>query len=135
MQPNIATSRANVATSEANVATSSSNIAPSEANIATSKANIATDFLAENKRLIDSIVAPKVKPKMSPKEVRECIIEACIVEHSIEELAALLHKTPKHLRNRYIPNMVAECILLRTKPFHSPGQTYMTNPKYKNNSN
>ncbi len=128
---NVATSEANVATSGANVATSAANVATSSSNIATSEANIATDFLAENKRLIDSIVAPKVKPKMSPKEVRECIIEACIVEHSIEELAALLHKTPKHLRNRYIPNMVAECILLRTKPFHSPGQTYMTNPKYK----
>ena len=125
--------RPNVATSGANIATSGANIATSGANIATSGANIATDFLAENKRLIDSIVAPKIKLRMTKSQIRECIIEACIVEHSIEELAILLHKTPAYLRNFIIPDMVAECILLRTKPFHSPGQTYMTNPKYKKN--
>ena len=38
-------------------------------------------------------------------------------------------KTPAHLRNRFIPNLVADGILLPTKPRHTKGQTYMTNPK------
>lgn len=124
---NDATSLTNVATSIANDATSPANVAT---NVATSPVNVATEPLAENKRFIDSIVAPKVKAKMSPAQLRECIIEACLVEHSVEELAALLHKAPKHLRNRYIPDLVAEGILLPTKPRHSPGQSYFTNPKY-----
>ena len=124
---NDATSLTNVATLTANDATSPANVAT---NVATSPVNVATEPLAENKRFIDSIVAPKVKAKMSPAQLRECIIEACLVEHSVEELAALLHKAPKHLRNRYIPDLVAEGILLPTKPRHSPGQSYFTNPKY-----
>ena len=99
------------------------------ANVVTGNLNIATDHLAENKRIVDEIVKKKVHSKMSPAQIRECIIEACIVEHSIEELALLLNKAPAHLRNRCIPNLVADGTLLRTKPSHTPGQTYMTNPK------
>ena len=130
---NVATSSANDATSGNNIATSEGNVATSPANVATSSSNVATEPLTENKRIIDSIVAPKVKAKMSPAQLRECIIEACIVEHSVEELASLLQKAPKHLSNRYIPDLVAEGILLPTKPRHSPGQSYFTNPKYRNN--
>lgn len=66
---------------------------------------------------------------MTEKQLKECIIEACYVEHSVEELAKLLQKSESHLRNRFITNMVADGILLRTKLEHSIGQTYMTNPK------
>lgn len=120
--------RANDATSLANVATSLANVAT---DVATSLANVATDPLSENKRIIDSMVAEKVKAKMSSQQLRECIIEACIVEHSVDELATLLNKAPKYLRNNYIPDLVSDGILLPTKPRHSPGQTYITNPKYK----
>ena len=33
------------------------------------------------------------------------------------------------LSAEFITNMVADGTLLRTKPSHTPGQTYMTNPK------
>jgi predicted HTH transcriptional regulator len=105
------------------------NVATGNTNVATGNLNVATDHLAENKRIVDEIVKRKVHSKMSPAQIKECIIEACIVEHSIEELALLLNKTPAHLRNRFIPNLVADGILLPTKPRHTKGQTYMTNPK------
>lgn len=105
------------------------NVATGSTNVATGNLNVATDHLAENKRIVDEIVKKKVHSKMSPAQIRECIIEACIVEHSIEELALLLNKAPAHLRNRFIPNLVADGILLPTKPRHTKGQTYMTNPK------
>ena len=66
---------------------------------------------------------------MTKEQLRECIIDACVVDHSIDELAALLKKSPDYLQNSVIPELVADGILLRTKPRHSPGQTYMTNPK------
>jgi len=129
---NIATSGDNIATSEGNVAT---NIATSEDNIATSDSNIATshDYTAQNKKIIDSIVKPKIKPRMKKEQIVDCIIEACIVEHTIDELADLLNKTSAYLRNFIIPDLVADGILLPTKPRHSPGQSYFTNPKYRNN--
>ncbi len=105
------------------------NVATGTTNVATGNLNVATDHLEENKRIVDEIVKRKVHSKMSPVQIKECIIEACIVEHSIEELALLLNKTPAHLRNRFIPNLVADGILLPTKPRHTKGQTYMTNPK------
>ena len=125
---NIASSAGNIATSHPNVAT---NVASEGKNIATSSHSIATDYLTANKRLIDSIVAPKVKNWMRKEQIRECIIEACIVEHSLEELGELLHKAPAYLRNFIIPDMLDDGILLPTKPRHSPGQTYFTNPKYR----
>ena len=100
-------------------------------NIGTSNNNIATDNLAKNKRFVDRIVKRKVKARMTEKQIQECIVEVCIVEHSVEELAQLLQKSVTHIRNHFITEMVADGILLRTKPSHSPGQTYMTNPKYK----
>ena len=99
-------------------------------NIGTSNDNIATDHLAENKRIVDKIVKKKVKPRMTKEQLRECIIEACIVDHSINELATLLKKNSDYLQNSIIPELVADGILLRTKPSHSPGLTYMTNPKH-----
>lgn len=132
---NIATSTRNEATSEPNRATSSPNRATNDAtmdaNRATSDTNKATDHLAENRSIIDSIIAPRVTSKMTPAQLRECIIDACIVEHSVDELADLLHKTPKYLRDKFIPELVADGILLPTKPRHSPRQSYFTNPKYK----
>lgn len=128
---NDATSTLNVATSAANVATSTANVATSADNIATSADNVATSPLDENKRFIDGIVAHKVKAKMSANELIACIVEACLVEHSVDELGALLNKSPKHLSDRFIPKLVEDGILLPTKPRHSPGQTYITNPKYK----
>lgn len=98
-------------------------------NIGTSDHNVDTDHLTENKRIVDRIVKKKVKPRMSKEQLRECIIEVCIVDHSIDELATLLRKSPDYLLNFVIPDLVADGILLRTKPSHSPGQTYMTNPK------
>lgn len=112
-----------------NIGTSKTNVATKSSNVATDSPNVATDFLAENKRIVDEIVKKKVHSKMSPQLIKECIIEACIVEHSVDELAKLLNKVPGHLRNRFIPELVADGILLPTKPRHSPGQTYMTNPK------
>ena len=132
---NIATSTRNEATSEPNRATSGSNRATNDAtmdaNRATSDTNKATDHLAENRSIIDSIIASRVTSKMTPAQLRECIIDACIVEHSVDELADLLHKTPKYLRDKFIPELVADGILLPTKPCHSPRQSYFTNPKYK----
>ena len=87
------------------------------------------DYLANNKRIIDRKVAKKVNKRMSEQQLKECIIEACYVEHSVEELAKLLQKSESHLRNRFITDMVADGILLRTKQEHSVGQTYITNPK------
>ena len=87
------------------------------------------DYLAANKRIIDRKVARKVKKRMTEQQLKECIIEACYVEHSVEELAKLLKKSKSHIRNRFITNMVADGILLRTKSGHSLDQTYMTNPK------
>ena len=134
--PNVATNDASVSRNDAtlsgNIATSGQSIATSDQNIATSSHSIATDYLTANKRLIDSIVAPKVKKWMRKEQIRECIIEACIVEHSLEELGELLHKAPAYLRNFIIPDMLDDGILLPTKPRHSPGQTYFTNPKYRN---
>ena len=98
-------------------------------NIGTSGDNVATDHLVENKRIVDRLVKKKVKPRMTKEQLRECIIEVCIVDHSIDELATLLGKSPDYLQNSIIPDLVADGILLRTKPSHSPGQTYMTNPK------
>lgn len=98
-------------------------------NIGTSGNNVATDFLAKNKRIVDRIVKKKVKPRMTKEQLRECIIEVCVVDHSIDELARLLKKSPDYLQNSVIPDLVADGILLRTKPSHTPGQTYMTNPK------
>ena len=112
-----------------NIGTGQPNVATKSSNVATDSPNVATDCLAENKRIVDEIVKKKVHSKMSPQQIKECIIEACIVEHSVDELAKLLNKAPGHLRNRFIPELVAEGILLPTKPRHSPGQTYMTNPK------
>ena len=142
---NDATSLSNDATDNSNVATnlgtndvsntlidsvnSANNIGTSKTNVATKSSNVATNLLAENKRVVDEIVKKKVHSKMSPQQIKECIIEACVVEHSIDELAKLLNKVPGHLRNRFIPELVADGILLRTKPSHTPGQTYMTNPK------
>jgi hypothetical protein len=68
---------------------------------------------------------------MTKEQLQECIIEACVVDHSIDELATLLKKSSDYLQNSIIPELVADGILLRTKPSHSPQQTYMTNPKYK----
>lgn len=127
-ESNMASERANMAT---NIASESPNVASEKPNVASERANVATDHLEENKRLIDSIVAPKVKPRMTSEQIRECIIEACIVEHSTEELGALLHKAPAHLRNRFIPDLVAEGKLLPTKLRHAHNQTYITNPKYR----
>ena len=87
------------------------------------------DYLVANKRIIDRKVARKVKKRMTEQQLKECIIEACYVEHSVEELAKLLKKSESHIRNRFITNMVADGILLRTKPEYSLDQTYMTNPK------
>lgn len=98
-------------------------------NIGTSGDNVATDHLVENKRIVDRLVKKKVKPRMTKEQLRECIIEVCIVDHSIDELATLLRKSPDYLQNSIIPDLVSDGILLRTKPSHSPGQTYMTNPK------
>lgn len=98
-------------------------------NIGTSGDNVATDHLVENKRIVDRLVKKKVKSRMTKEQLRECIIEVCIVDHSIDELATLLRKSPDYLQNSIIPDLVADGILLRTKPSHSPGQTYMTNPK------
>ena len=132
--PNDATLAANVATNDAtsagNDATSSANVATNDA---TSPANDATskDYLARNKAIIDSFVKPKIKPRMKPEQIRELILEACVVEHSIEELAELLHKSVTHIRNRFITDLVADGVLLPTKPRHSPGQSYFTNPKHK----
>ena len=100
-------------------------------NIGTSAPNIATDHLAENRRIVDRIVKRKVKLRMTKEQLHECIIEACIVDHTIDELATLLKKNADYLQNSIIPELVADGILLRTKPSHTPGQTYMTNPKYK----
>ena len=128
--PNVATNLGtNIGTSDNNIGTSSNNIGTSDNNIGTSGNNIATDHLAENKRIVDEIVSIKVKPWMRKKQIQDCIIEACIVDHSIDELAKLLKKSPDDLLNFVIPELVADGILLRTKPSHTPGQTYMTNPK------
>lgn len=154
---NIGTSHNNIATSDNNIATSDNNIATPSTNDATPLSNdatphpndatprpndatphpndatphlVATDHLAENKRIIDDLVKPKVKLRMTNMQIRELIIEACIVEHSVEELAQLLHKSVTHIRNRFITEMVADGILLPTKKSHTPGQTYMTNPKH-----
>ena len=133
--PNVATNLGtNIATNDGSnalidSANGANNIGASKTNVATGSPNVATDFLAENKRIVDEIVKKKVHPKMSPQQIKECIIEACIVEHSVDELAKLLNKVPGYLRNRFIPELVADGILLPTKPRHSPGQTYMTNPK------
>lgn len=136
---NDATEGSNVATNlGTNVATNSdtnglinNNISTTNigTNIGTSDNNIATDYLAENKRFVDKIVKKKVRPRMTKEQLRECIIEACVVDHSIDELATLLKKSQDYLQNSVIPDLVADGILLRTKPRHSPGQTYMTNPK------
>ena len=131
MATNIASESPNVASGEANIASGVPNIACEASNIASVKQTGAIDYLEANKRLIDSIVAPKVKQRMKPEQIRACIIEACIVEHSTEELAALLHKAPAYLRNFIIPDLITEGILLRTKPRTANGQTYITNPKYR----
>ena len=128
---NIGTSGANIATSGNNIGTSDDNIGTTANNIGTSGNNIATDHLAENRRIIDEIVSAKVKSWMRKKQIQDCIIEACIVEHSTDELATLLKKSSDYLQNFILPELVADGILLRTKPSHSPKQTYMTNPKYK----
>lgn len=124
---NIATTDHNIATAApddtANIAT---DVLCDAIYIATSNLNIASDHLSENKRTVDDQVRAKVKPRMSKELIRESIVEACVVEHSVDELSALLNKTPNYLRNFIIPDMIAEGILLRTKPEHSRGQTYIT---------
>ena len=67
------------------------NVETCNPNVATKSSNVATDFLAENKRIVDEIVKKKVHSKMSPQQIKECIIEACVVEHSVDELAKLLN--------------------------------------------
>ena len=122
--------RTNLATDIANLATDSTNLATDTANLVTDSTILATMPLEETKRIIDGIVSQKVKTKMTSQYMKECIIEACIVEHSIEELATLLSKSPAYIRNEFIPSLVEDGILLPTKPRHTQGQTYITNPKY-----
>lgn len=64
-------------------------------NIGISGNNIATDHLAENKRFVDKIVKKKIRPRMTKEQLRECIIDVCVVDHSIDELAALMFKCLK----------------------------------------
>ena len=118
--------RDNDATESSNVAT---NIGTDDATNGATNDATSKDYLAVNKRIIDRKVKKKVRKRMTEQQLQECIVEACYVEHSIEELAKLLGKSESHIRNRFITNMVADGILLRTKPEHSSGQTYMTNPK------
>ena len=126
--------RENVATGMLNLATDASNLATDASNLATGMPNLATNPLEESKRKLDCIVAQKVKSKMSAQQLIDCITEVCMVEHSIEELANILHKSAAYIRNEFIPNLVADGILLPTKPQHSQGQTYITNPKYNKNN-
>lgn len=122
--------RDNDATEGLNVATNlGTNVATNDATNDATNGATTKDYLANNKRIIDRKVAKKVSKRMTEQQLKECIIEACYVEHSVEELAKLLQKSESHLRNRFITNMVADGILLRTKLEHSIGQTYMTNPK------
>lgn len=58
---------------------------------------------------------------MTKEQLRECIIKACVVDYSIDELAALLKKSPDYLQNFMLPDLVADGTLLCTKPSHSPG--------------
>ena len=118
--------RDNDATESSNVAT---NIGTDDATNGATNDATSKDYLAVNKRIIDRKVKKKVRKRMTEQQLQECIVEACYVEHSIEELAKLLGKSESHIRNRFITNMVADGILLRTKPEHSSGQPYMTNPK------
>lgn len=106
IKPNIATQ---VRNGTANIATYDTSIATDVDKI---NNNIATDHLSENKRIIDGIVRSKVKRRMSWGLIQECIIEACIVDHTIDELSALLNKTSDYLRNFIIPDMVADGTLL-----------------------
>lgn len=103
------------------------NLATDAPNLATETQNLAT----ENKPIIDKLVAKKVKAKMTSQQLIDCIVEVCIVEHSVEELSNLLHKSAAYLRNEVIPNLVDEEILIPTKPRHTRGQTYITSPKYR----
>ena len=75
MATNIASERPNIASEEANIASGLPNIASGVPNIACETSNIASvkqagaiDYLEANKRLIDSIVAPKVKQRMKPEQ-------------------------------------------------------------------
>lgn len=110
-----------------NIATKTQNLATDAPNLATETQNLAT----ENKPIIDELVAKKVKAKMTSQQLIDCIVEVCIVEHSVEELSNLLHKSAAYLRNEVIPNLVDEEILIPTKPRHTRGQTYITSPKYR----
>lgn len=110
-----------------NLATDAPNLATDAPNLATETQNLAT----ENKPIIDELVAKKVKAKMTSQQLIDCIVEVCIVEHSVEELSNLLHKSAAYLRNEVIPNLVDEEILIPTKPRHTRGQTYITSPKYR----
>lgn len=110
-----------------NLATSIPNLATSTPNLATSASNLAT-----NRDIIEQHISTTIKQRMPKTELEQCILRICIVEHSIDELADILNRKEPYLRNEIIPNLVEAGKLLPMKPKHSPGQRYLTNPKYPN---
>ena len=55
----------------------------------------------------DANVATSIKKKMSRKELQELIWNNCQEWISLEELAKIVHRTPKYLRNLIMPLMIA----------------------------
>ena len=92
------------------IAGSTQNMATSSPNMATSSPNMATS----------------VKKKMSREELQKLILQNCLEWVSLEELATMVCKAPKYLRNTILPLMLASNQIEMMYPTipHHPKQKY-----------
>ena len=101
-EANVVTSKANVVTSEANVVTSVAKSVTSDAKSVTSDANVVTSEIQ-----LQKIALPVASTKrVAKKTVENTIIALCSEkELSANDIALLLNRNEKNIRNNYLNNM------------------------------
>ena len=119
---NMATSDDNMATSDNNMATSDDNMATSDDNMATSDDNMATSETSNQIR---------IKKRMKPEELDHFIIAKCEDWISLDDLALLVNRSSKYLRNGAIPRLIGNNII----EMMFPGVPNHPKQKYKRKDN
>lgn len=102
-------------------------------NVGNSNEDVANNLASNlaSKDAINQSVRPLVEKRMPRAAIEDCILRLCIIEHSTEEIANVLQKDVRYLRNEIIPPLVQEGKLLPTKQKTDPSQCYITHPKWK----
>ena len=125
MRYTLPTDNMNLLKEDSNVASSDSNVASSDSNVASSDSNVASSA-PKYGNLNDTKVATSIKKKMSREELQELILENCKEWISLDDLATIVVRKPKYLRNQIMPLLVAAKIIQMLhpeKPNH-PKQAY-----------